>query len=124
MPAKRKTLQQEVAQVMASGTELAEMTEAEFDAALIGDPPEDDHLLGDEPAETRESTVIEDAENGPSESLTALVKRLLIETTMDYAAIVERVMAAYPGAKTTARSVASTASVARKSGLVVQKRRK
>jgi hypothetical protein len=109
---------------MATGTELAEMTGAEFDAALIGDPPEDEAVLGDEPPETHESTVTEDAENGPSESLTALVKRLLIETTMDYAAIVETVRAAHPGAKTTARSVASTASVMRKSGVVVQKRGK
>lgn len=124
MPAKRKTLQQEVAEIMATGTELAEMTDAEFDAALLGGPPGDDDVLGDEPTETHESTVTEDAEKGPGESLTAFVKRLLIETTMDYAAVVERVRAAYPRAKTTARSVASTASVMRKSGLVVQKRGK
>lgn len=54
----------------------------------------------------------------------ALVLSLLIGTDLDYEAIVAEVRRAVPGAKTTARSVASAASIARKKGEAVAVRRK
>ncbi|MCA3436495.1 MAG: hypothetical protein INF48_04140 [Rhodobacter sp.] len=49
---------------------------------------------------------------------------LLADPDLSYGAIVERVMAAHPGARTTARSVASTASVMRRKGETVPMRKK
>ena len=46
-----------------------------------------------------------------------------MDETMDYTAIVDRVMAEFSNAKTTARSVASVAAVLRKKGVDVPKRR-
>ncbi|CUH66527.1 hypothetical protein TG4357_02465 [Thalassovita gelatinovora] len=53
-----------------------------------------------------------------------LVHELLMDETLDYVTIVDRVMAKFPDAKTTARSVASVAAVLRKKGAEVPKRRK
>ena len=53
-----------------------------------------------------------------------LVHELLMDETLDYVAIVDRVMAKFPYAKTTTRSVASVAAVLRKKGAEVPKRRK
>jgi hypothetical protein len=53
----------------------------------------------------------------------ALVTRLLADPTLSYEAIVEAVRAEHPGAQTTARSVASTASVLRRKGTPVPMRR-
>jgi hypothetical protein len=52
-----------------------------------------------------------------------MVKDLLADPGASYEAIVDRVMAAHPGARTTARSVASTASVMRRRGVAVPLRR-
>lgn len=60
----------------------------------------------------------------PKPTISALVKRLLMDETLDYASIVERVVAEFPDAKTTARSVASVAAVMRKHGHQVPMRRK
>jgi hypothetical protein len=53
----------------------------------------------------------------------ALVTRLLADPALSYEAIVERVRTEHPGAQTTARSVASTASVLRRKGTPVPMRR-
>lgn len=53
-----------------------------------------------------------------------LVYELLMDETLDYVAIVDRVMAKFPDAKTTTRSVASVAAVLRKKGTPVPTRRK
>ena len=47
-----------------------------------------------------------------------------MDETLDYAAIVARVVAEFPDARTTARSVASVAAVLRKKGVDVPLRRK
>lgn len=52
-----------------------------------------------------------------------LVHELLMDETLDYVTIVDRVMAKFPDAKTTTRSVASVAAVLRKKGAEVPKRR-
>lgn len=54
----------------------------------------------------------------------ALVARLVTESAMDYAQVVEEVLAAFPDAKTTARSVASTAARLRRTGVTVPMRSK
>jgi hypothetical protein len=52
----------------------------------------------------------------------ALVKELLNDANLTYAQIVDRVVAVHPEAKTSARSVASTAAALRKGGTEVPKR--
>lgn len=53
----------------------------------------------------------------------ALVTRLLADPGLSYTDIVAQVVAAYPAAQTSARSVASTASVLRRKGTPVPMRR-
>lgn len=60
----------------------------------------------------------------PKQGIGALVRSLLIETELDYEAILADVRKAIPGAKTTVRSIASVASIARKKGEAVSVRRK
>ena len=52
----------------------------------------------------------------------ALVKELLRDSCLTYAQIVDRVVAVHPEAKTSARSVGSTAAALRKGGTEVPKR--
>ncbi len=79
-----------------------------------GDKNEGDQVSGTESA----------AEPKPRHgTVGALVKELLLDAELTYAEIVTRVMAAHPQANTSARSVASTAAVLRKSGAVVPTRR-
>mgnify|MGYP005848185511 CR=1 FL=1 len=59
----------------------------------------------------------------PKPTISALVKRLLMDETLDYASIVEQVVAEFPDARTTARSVASVAAVMRKKGVDVPLRK-
>ena len=54
----------------------------------------------------------------------ALVTRLLADPALSYSDIVAQVVAAFPGAQTSARSVASTASVLRRKGTQVPMRRR
>lgn len=132
MPAKRKTLQQEVAEVMSIGTALTDMTAEGFDAKLLGESLEDeDDFLGNGSVDTHATTATEEpvpATGAAVEALRptvgALVEQLLMDPDVSYEAIVARVVLAHPGAKTTARSVASTASVLRKKGASVPMRRK
>ena len=60
----------------------------------------------------------------PRPTISALVKRLLMDETLDYQEIVDQVLAEFPAAKTTARSVASVAAIMRKKGVEVPLRRK
>lgn len=53
----------------------------------------------------------------------ALVTRLLADPALSYTDIVAQVVAVFPGAQTSARSVASTASVLRRKGTPVPMRR-
>lgn len=150
MPAKRKTLQDEVAEVMSTGVEpsvpatsshepvgLRPVTAEDLaaDRAYIASLDEADGRLpaadgataaglGAATPDEPESAATEDAEAKPHGAVTALVKRLLSDPEMSYADIVERVKADHPGASTTARSVASVASVMRRSGASVPMRRK
>ncbi len=55
--------------------------------------------------------------------ISALVRKVLLETDLPYDKIVERVLKAHPNAKTTARSVASVASDLRRAGQTVAMRR-
>lgn len=90
-------------------------------------------VLGDCAADKVKVEVVEkteslalDAENAPEKpkrTIGRLVEELLMDETMDYTAIVDRVMAEFSNAKTTARSVASVAAVLRKKGVDVPKRR-
>jgi hypothetical protein len=148
MPAKKKLIEQ-VAEVMATGaeppatvappsgtrvvtdTDLAADREfvASLDDAADGRPPAAAADLGDVAADMSEAVAAEDQTGthepaaGPARgSINAMVKDLLADPDLSYGAIVDQVMAAHPGARTTARSVASTASVMRRKGSLVPKR--
>lgn len=60
----------------------------------------------------------------PRRTIGSLVQELLMDPDLGYEAIVERVMADFPDAKTSVRSVASVAAVLRKKGTDVPMRRK
>lgn len=60
----------------------------------------------------------------PKRTIGSLVQELLMDEALAYTAIVDRVMADFPDAKTTVRSVASVAAVLRKKGSDVPMRRK
>lgn len=85
------------------------------EAVAAAVPPEQ---LAKDPASPAKAVAA--AERG---RITALVKHLLRTTALGYAAIVERVVAEFPEAKTTARSVASTAADMRKAKVDVPMRR-
>ena len=83
--------------------------------------------LGAVPVDMPEAVAAEEpaAESAtPHGSINSMVKDLLTDPNLSYEAIVDRVKAAYPSARTTARSVASTASVMRRKGEPVPMRRK
>jgi hypothetical protein len=93
--------------------------------------------VGDGSAVTAESEATEEpepADGAPTDAsvadaapvrggVNALVTRLLADPALSYEAIVAAVRAEHPGANTTARSVASTASVLRRKGTPVPMRR-
>lgn len=139
MPAKRKALQDEVAEVMSTGSRepvgLRPVTAEDLaaDRAYID-------ALGGEATDTPDATAAEEPErvdgaaaDAPSTEaadtkpirggVNALVSRLLADPELSYEAIVAQVVASFPGASTTARSVASTASVLRRKGTAVPMRR-
>jgi hypothetical protein len=157
---KRKTLQQEVAEVMATGTEQPApmaapsgnrtVTEADRKAdrefvasldetadglgAVEADKPE---ATGTEVPETVDDATVDRPDAPQTEAkdqtgspepvarggVKALVTRLLADPALSYTDIVEQVVATFPGAHTSARSVASTASVLRRKGTPVPMRR-
>jgi hypothetical protein len=74
----------------------------------------------------RVEPMAQDAENAPEKpkrTIGRLVEELLMDEALDYTAIVDRVIAEFSNAKTTARSAASVAAVLRKKGVDVPKRR-
>lgn len=104
---------------------------ASLDDGVEAQPPAAAADLGDVAADVPEAVAAEDqtgthgAAAGPVRgSINAMVKDLLADPDLSYGAIVDRVMAAHPGARTTARSVASTASVLRRKGGAIPMRRK
>ncbi len=60
----------------------------------------------------------------PKRTIGSLVQELLMDEALGYEAIVDRVVAEFPDAKTSVRSVASVAAVLRKKGTDVPMRRK
>ena len=58
----------------------------------------------------------------PKRTIGSLVQELLMDETLAYTAIVDQVMAEFPDAKTSVRSVASVAAVLRKNGVDVPMR--
>lgn len=79
--------------------------------------------LGDrEPTDT-EQEVTEAVPHQPRQTIGDMVADLLMDPTLDYITIVRKVIERYPSAKTTTRSVASVASVMRRNGQDVPKRR-
>ena len=60
----------------------------------------------------------------PRRTIGSLVQELLMDPDLGYHAIVDRVVAEFPDAKTSVRSVASVAAVLRKKGVQVPLRRK
>lgn len=60
----------------------------------------------------------------PKLTISRLTEKLLMDENLGYAAIVDQVVAEFPDAKTTTRSVASVAAVMRKNGVDVPMRRK
>lgn len=60
----------------------------------------------------------------PKLTISRLTEKLLMDENLGYAAIVDQVVAEFPDAKTTTRSVASVAAVMRKKGFDVPMRRK
>lgn len=87
-------------------------------------------LPAPETSDKREQTVDEKiataSEHGPEPRRTigSLVQELLMDPDLGYLAIVDRVVAEFPDAKTSVRSVASVAAVLRKKGVDVPIRRK
>ena len=75
-------------------------------------------------ADTLTTDPLDEKAAKPTQGVGALVRKLLAETDLDYAAILAEVRKAIPDAKTTVRSIASVASVARKKGEAVAVRRK
>ena len=148
---KRKTLQQDVAESMAtdggaptpatgapppSGTRVVTdadlAADREFVASLdaLGngpaDMPEPEATEEPEPVDyaTTDAPPTEATDSVPVRGgVNALVTRLLADPGLSYEAIVARVVAAFPDAQTSARSVASTASVLRRKGTQVPMRR-
>lgn len=84
-------------------------------------------ILGNRAADMPEAEVTEKASDIPSEqpkpTIGSLVQELLMDEALDYATIVDAVMAEFPNAQTSARSVASVAAVLRKKGVDVPMRR-
>ncbi|SFC59546.1 hypothetical protein [Tropicimonas isoalkanivorans] len=90
-------------------------------------------VLGDRAADMPEAEASEnvetvapeagDAPEGPKGSIGGLVQKLLLEPDLGYREIVDRVVAEFPEAKTSTRSVASVAAVLRKKGVEVPRRR-
>lgn len=106
-----------VASLDALGEVEADMPEV----TVAEDRQPTDHATVDRPDALR----VDATEAAPVRGgVNALVTRLLADPVLSYEAIVEAVKAEHPGAQTTARSVASTASVLRRKGTPVPVRRR
>lgn len=136
MPAKKKLIDEaamanEVLTPTApSGNRVVTAEDLAADAVFLDDEA-DGHMpaapLSDDPADMPEATATEEPEAEAQQpvhgSINAMVKGLLADPDLSYEAIVDWVKATYPDARTTARSVASTASVMRWKGEMVPMRR-
>jgi len=92
--------------------------------------------LGDTEADETKAEVTESIEQTNQEAedaaetdalkftISRLTEKLLMDENLGYAAIVDQVVAKFPGAKTTARSVASVAAVLRRKGVDIAWRRR
>lgn len=80
-------------------------------------------LLGERPKQTSKPKAAEKAKRAPDGSISASVRKLLTDPSLSYDDIVQMVRAAHPDAETTNRSIASVASVMRKSGTKVPMRK-
>lgn len=106
------------------GDRAADMPEAvatenaEPAAPAADDAPEREQTVDEK---TREAKV-----HGPEPKRTigSMVQELLLDETLDYPTIVDRVVAEFPEAKTSTRSVASVAAALRRKGTNVPVRRK
>lgn len=148
MPAKKKFIEQ-VAEVMATGAEppvapggtrVVTDADLEADREFVASLDETADALGAAEADVPEPEATEEPEPAEGEAVdappaavadaaparggvNALVTCLLADPALSYEAIVAAVRAEHPGAQTTARSVASTASVLRRKGVTVPMRR-
>jgi hypothetical protein len=100
---RRKNIQEEVAEVMTTGA---------------------DTPLGDVAPDEVEPAATEESETGAPVAVGATVERLLMDAGLSYEEVVRFVRDLHAGARTTVRSVASTASVLRRRGVEVPTRRK
>ncbi|WP_413875488.1 hypothetical protein [Albidovulum sp.] len=128
---RRATLREEVAEVMATYVNPLEPEGLDTpldDAAADTTEPEATEELSpaiEKPKSNdgRAAVVARDSASDRG-AVGRLVAELLADPGLSYVGIVERVVAAHPAAKTTVRSVASTACVMRKQGVDVPVRRK
>ena len=113
-----------VVEVKALGDAQTDKPKAE--AAEDAEPTKDETIEAPEPEPSVDEKIRNAKVMGPERKGTIgeLVHELLMDETLEYVAIVDRVMAKFPDAKTTTRSVASVAAVLRKKGAEVPKRRK
>lgn len=136
MPAKKKLIDEAamanevLIPIAPSGNRVVTAEDLAADAAFLDDEA-DGHMpeqpLGDDPADMPEAKAAEEPEAEAQQpahaSINAMVKGLLADPDLCYEAIVDQVKATHPDARTTARSVASTASVMRRKGEMVPMRR-
>ncbi len=87
------------------------------EAAETNVKPTEDAEQANQKAEDAAETV------APKLTISRLTEKLLMDENLGYAAIVDQVVAEFPEAKTTTRSVASVAAVLRKRGVDVPMRR-
>ena len=111
--------------------DLAQKKQGEHPGSIFVEVKE----LGATEADETKAEVAEDAEQAhheakgaaetdtPKLTISRLTEKLLMNENFGYAEIVDRVMAEFPDARTTTRSVASVAAVLRKNGTPVPKRR-
>ncbi len=106
------------------GGRVADMPEAKVTENVEKAAPDAD----DKPA--RKQTVDEKIASAkvhgpePKRTIGSLAQELLMEPELGYLAIVDRVVAEFPNAKTSVRSVASVAAILRKKGVDVPLRRR
>jgi hypothetical protein len=105
-----------VVEVKALGDTQADETKAEVTEETVSTDLE---LVG-----APETKVTASQAPEPKPTIGKLVNELLMDEGLDYKSIVSRVMAEFPDAKTTTRSVASVAAVLRKKGVNVPIRQK
>lgn len=132
MPAKKKLIDEAAVltdvtlPAAPSGNRVVTAEDLAADAAFLDDEAPAAPLgavEADEPEATGTEEAEAEAQQSSRGSVTALVKALLADPDLSYEAIVLRVKVDHPEAQTTARSVASTASVMRKKGVAVPMRR-